>query len=116
MGSLQLTTTLLGLGLAFTILVLVRRDHLCLSYGLFWVVIACAAAVMGVWPSMIDRIAHAVGIGYSPSLLLLIASITLFLKSLSTDIVNTRLERQIRRLNQRIALIEVGRTPSDGER
>lgn len=36
MATLQITTTLLGLGLAVVILLLVRRDHLYLLHGLFW--------------------------------------------------------------------------------
>lgn len=36
MAPLQITTTLLGIGLAAVILLLVRRDHLYLLHGLFW--------------------------------------------------------------------------------
>ena len=66
MASLQLTTALMGLGLAALILLLVRRDRLYLMHGLFWVLVAALAAV------------------------------------------NTRIERDVRRLNQRLALLEAG--------
>ena len=101
-----MTTTLMGFGLAIVILVLVRRDHLYLSYGLLWVTIAFFAAVLGVWPGLIDRLAAIAGISYSPAFLLLMAVIVLLVKVLHTDIVNTRMERDIRRLNQRLALYE----------
>jgi hypothetical protein len=107
MASLQLTTTLLGIGLSAAILFLLRRDHLHPIYGLFWLFAAGLAAVLGLWPGMIDKIAGLAGIAYSPALLLLGAVIVLTIKSLHGDIVNTRIERQIRRLNQRLAMYEL---------
>lgn len=107
MASLQLTTTLLGVGLSVVILFLLRRDHLHLTHGLFWFVVAGLAALLGLWPGSIDLIAKLAGISYSPALLLLGAVIVLTVKSLHTDIVNTRIERQVRRLNQRLAMYEL---------
>lgn len=109
MASLQLTAALLGLGLAAIIVVLVRRDHLHLSHGVFWISVAVAAALLGVWPRAIDTIAVAAGVAYSPTLLLLVAVIVLLLKSLYNDMLITRFERQIRRLNQRLAIYEADR-------
>lgn len=107
MASLQLTTTLLGVGLSAVILFLLRRDHLHLTHGLFWITVAGMAALLGLWPGLIDSIARVVGIAYSPALLLLGATIVLLVKSLHADIVNTRIERQVRRLNQRLAIYEL---------
>ncbi len=107
MASLQLTTTLLGVGLSALILFLLRRDHLQLSHGLFWIVAAGAAAVLGLWPGSIDYVARVAGISYPPALLLLGAVIVLLVKALHADIVNTRIERQVRRLNQRLAMFEL---------
>lgn len=106
MASLQLTTALMGIGLAMLILYLVRRDHLYVMHGLFWVLVAGAAAVLGAWPGLIDRLAALLGISYSPALLLLVACIVLLIKSLHGDMVNTRIERDVRRLNQRLALLQ----------
>ncbi|RKR27837.1 hypothetical protein C8C93_3112 [Acidovorax sp. 93] len=106
MAPLQITTTLLGIGLAAVILLLVRRDHLYLLHGLFWILVAGAAAVLGVWPGLIDRLAVVVGISYPPALLLLVAVVIVLVKTLHTDIVNTRVERDVRRLNQRLAILE----------
>lgn len=109
MMSLNLTTALLGLGLAVVILVLVRRDHLRLNLGLFWIGAAVAAALFGAWPGLIDHVAMALGIAYPPALLLLCAIIVLVIKSLQSDIELTRTERQLRRVNQRLALYEADR-------
>ena len=106
MASLQTTTMLLGVGLAILILYLIRRDHLYLMHGLFWVAVAAAAALLGAWPGLVDRIAYSVGISYPPALLLLFACIVLFIKALHADMVNTRIERDVRRLNQRLAMLE----------
>ena len=106
MPSLQITTALMGIGLAVLILYLIRRDHLYLMHGLFWVVVAVAAAVLGASPGLIDRLARWTGFSYPPALLLLLACIVLVVKALHADMVNTRIERDVRRLNQRLALLE----------
>jgi hypothetical protein len=106
MANLQITTSLLGLGLAVLILYLLRRDHLYVAHGLFWIVVAALAAVLGTLPGLINHLASVAGISYPPALLLLGGLIALFIKTLHADMLNTRLERQIRRLNQRLALLE----------
>lgn len=110
MASLQLTTTLLGIGLSVAILVLLRRDHLHPVYGVFWLMAAGLAAILGMSPGSINYIANVAGIAYPPALLLLAAVIVLLIKSLHADIVNTRIERQVRRLNQRLAIYELERS------
>lgn len=109
MAKLQITTLLLGIGLCAAILLLLRRDRLQLGHGLFWIGVAAIAAVLGLWPGSIDRMARLAGIAYSPAFLLLVAVIVLLVKALHADIVNTRIERQVRRLNQRLAIYELER-------
>ncbi len=109
MTSLNLTTALLGAGLAIIILVLVRRGHMQLSRGGFWISIAVVAVVLGFRPQLIDFAARATGISYAPSLLLLVGVILLLIKALQADLAGTRLERQVRRLNQRLAMYEADR-------
>lgn len=106
MASLQLTTTLMGIGLAALIFHLIRRDHLYVMHGLFWVCVAGFAAFFGVWPGLIDKLAVLVGISYPPALLLLLACIVLLVKALHADMLNTRIERDVRQLNQRLALLQ----------
>lgn len=106
MTSFHTFTAVLGVGLAFLILYLIRRDHLHLSHGVFWISAAGAAGLLGIWPAIIDSLAHLFGIAYPPALLLLVAVVVLLIKALHADMVNTRIERQVKRLNQRIALLE----------
>lgn len=118
MSNLHLTTALLGLGLAMAILWLLRRDHLHVVQGMFWLLVALMAALLGLSPGLIDRLAIVAGISYPPALLFLIAALVLLVKALHTDILCTRLEREVRRLNQRLALLDLhqGRpqVPADG--
>ena len=107
MLNLQITTSLLGLSLAVLIVHLLRRDHIYILHALFWITIAALAALLGLWPGSIDRVAGWIGISYPPAALLLGAVVVLFVKSLYADITHTQLERQVRRLNQRIALMDV---------
>lgn len=104
---LQTTTALLGLGLAVFILVLLRRDHLYIRHGLFWILIASAAAFLGLWPRLIDKFSAWIGISYPPAALLLITCLVLFVKALYADMQHTRMERDLRRLNQRLAMLEL---------
>jgi hypothetical protein len=113
MPALQITTSLLGLGLAALIFVLLRRDHLYIHHGLFWIVVAALGALLGLWPGLIDRVAQLVGISYAPAALLLGAVVVLFIKALYADMMQTRLERQLRRLNQRVAMLELGNARQD---
>ncbi|MFA7606884.1 MAG: DUF2304 domain-containing protein [Rhodocyclaceae bacterium] len=106
MASLQLTAALLGVGLSLAILAMVRRDHLRLGHGLFWLVVAIVAALLGLVPKLLDVAAVKLGIASAPNLLFILSLVVLFIKALHGDMVNTRTERQLRRLNQRLALFE----------
>jgi hypothetical protein len=101
---------LMGIGMAMLILYLVRRDHLYIRQGFFWILVAVASLVLGSWPYVIDAVGSLFGIAYPPTLLLLAAIIMLIIKALLGDIAITKLSRDVRRLNQRIALMETQRT------
>jgi hypothetical protein len=113
MKSYQITVLVMAIGLAVGILYLVRRDHIYIRQGVFWIVVAVVSLLLAAWPSLIDRIGDALGVAYPPTLLLLAAILVLLLKGLVGDIGLTKLRRDMRRLNQRIALLEgeQGRLP-----
>lgn len=106
MISHQVSSAILGTALGLTILLLVRRDHLQLGRALFWLAFAAGSIVFGLVPGFSDRIAHALGISYGPTLVILIALAALVIRSLQADIHATRLERSVRRLTQKIAVFE----------
>jgi len=113
MKSYHLTVIVLGLVLATGILYLVRRDHLYIRQGLFWILIAAVSLLFGLWPYLIDTMGSVLGIAYPPALLFLVAIVVLIFKALFGDIELTRVRRDLRRLNQRIALLEAGHRADD---
>lgn len=106
------TAALLGVGLAIGILFLVRRGHLHISHALYWVCFALCGLVFGLFPNLSDLIARQIGVAYGPTLVLVIAVIALGIRSLQADITATRLERDLRRLTQEIALSRKTDAPS----
>jgi hypothetical protein len=62
---------------------------------------------------MIDFIGAVLGIAYPPTLLFLVAIIVLIVKALFGDIALTKVRRDLRRLNQRIALLEAEHPVTD---
>lgn len=114
MKSYQITVLVMALGLAVAILYLVRRDHIYIRQGLFWILVAVLSVALGAWPTAIDVIGESLGVSYPPTLLLLVAIIVLMLKGLLGDIGVTKLRRDMRRLNQRIALLEAEQAANRG--
>jgi hypothetical protein len=100
------TVLVIGFALAFGILHLVRRDHLYIRQGLFWIATALISLLLAMWPYFIDEAGSVLGIAYPPTLLFLVAIIVLVMKALLADIALTKVRRDLRRLNQRIALLE----------
>ncbi|MFK7955127.1 MAG: DUF2304 domain-containing protein [Lysobacterales bacterium] len=103
--SYQITTSLIGLLLAGSILYLVRRDRLHGPYALWWLTVAGITVVLGVFPKTIDAIAAYTGVSYPPNLLFSLAIGLLLLKMLKADIESSRHERRIRRLGQKMAIL-----------
>ncbi|MCI1710361.1 MAG: DUF2304 domain-containing protein [Chiayiivirga sp.] len=107
MTSYYLTSVALGVVLALGILWLVRRDHLHGSYALWWLAIALAALAVGFYPAIVDWIGVRLGVAYPPMLLAMVAIVAILLKLLGVDVDVTRRERRLRRLLQKVALLEL---------
>lgn len=103
----QITAALIGVGTALVILWLVRRDRLHGLYALWWLTVAVVALVTGLFPRSVDWLGALFGINYPPMLLVLIALAAIILKLLDIDIGVTRRERRVRRLMQKIAILEL---------
>ena len=102
----QITSGLIALLLAGAILYMVRRDHLHGSYALWWLAVAAAILLLGVFPPVIDWLGRVTGIGYAPVLPITIGIGMMLMRLLKMDIDRSRRERQIRRLTQKLAIIE----------
>lgn len=116
--SLVALTLAIGLLLAGIILYLVRRDHLHGPYALGWLVLAAGIIFIAAFPRMVDRIGSLVGIYYPPILVCLVAIAALLIKSLISDLERSRQERALRRLSQKLAMLEneLAELRADGSR
>lgn len=105
-----LAIVLVGIGLALGIVYLVRRDHIYIRQALFWLTVAAVSFAFAVFPPLVDAIGDLFGIAYAPALVLLAAIVVLVVKALLADIALTKVSRDVRRLNQRIAMLEAERS------
>ena len=106
MNSIQITAAVIGIALAGTILLLVRRTHLHGSYALWWFAVAGAILVLGIFPPAIDWLGHVTGIHYPPVIPIIIGIGLILVRLLTMDIGRSRAERQVRRLTQKLAILE----------
>jgi len=98
--------SIIGILTAVIIVVLIRRDHLHVRYGLWWMGAAIAFAMLGLFPKAIDNLAIFLGIANPPILALTVGVVILVLKILVMDIERSRNAIRLHRLTQRIALLE----------
>lgn len=104
--SYQWTTAIIGLVLALIILFLIRRDILHVKRSLWWIGISLLIVVMGFFPLTIAQFGVLLGVHYPPILILTIGMGFILIKILSMDLERSRQERMLRRLTQKIAILE----------
>lgn len=102
----HVTSFAIGCGIAVVILVLVRRNHLMVSHSIWWIAVALTGIVLGVYPRLIDRISGLLGVNYAPTLLLSVCVALILVKMLTMELGQAEQERKIRRLAQRMAVLE----------
>lgn len=102
----SLVTGSIGLLVAVTIIVLMRRDNLHAQHGLGWLVVAFGFALLGFSPGIIDYVAQRLGVAYPPVLALILCIAVLVIKILLMDIERSRIEVRNQRLIQRTAMLE----------
>lgn len=102
----QITSAVLGVAIAGAILFLVRRDHLHGPYALWWLGVALATFVLGVFPQVVVWMGNITGIFYPPVLPIIVAVALMLIRLLKLDIDRSRQERQVRRLTQKLAILE----------
>lgn len=75
-------------------------------YATWWLLIALSTIVLAIFPQLVDWIAMKLGVTYPPALLFVLAISMILVRMLTMDLALTRKERKIRRLTQKIAIIE----------
>ncbi|GAB6060732.1 DUF2304 domain-containing protein [Desulfonatronum parangueonense] len=103
---LQWTTALLGLGIACAILLLIRKDSLHVRHSIWWLTVAAGSVLLGFFPRLMDAFGVFLGVYYPPILFLTLALGMVLIKILTMDIERSRQERALRRLTQRMAILE----------
>ncbi|MEO7325822.1 MAG: DUF2304 domain-containing protein [Dokdonella sp.] len=102
----QITSAVLGIVLAGAILFLVRRDHLHGPFAVWWFAVATATFVLGVFPQVVVWLGRETGIGYAPVLPIIIGLSLVLIRLLKLDIDRSKQERNMRRLTQKLAILE----------
>lgn len=102
----SLVSGFIGFAAAIAIFVLIRKDHLHVRLGLWWVMVALAFLFLGVFPTLFDALARMLGIASGPVLALTIGLSLLMIKVLTQDIARSNNEARIIRLVQRVAMLE----------
>ncbi len=100
------TAAIIGVLLGGAILYLVRRDHLHGSFALWWLAVAAAILVLGLFPPVIDWLGKLTGIYYPPVLPIVVGIGMILIRLLKIDVDRSRSERQMRRLTQKLAILE----------
>lgn len=100
------TTAIIGLTIAVVIFFLIRRDILHVKRSLWWIGIAVLIVVMGFFPLSIAQFGVLLGVNYPPVLILTVGMGFILIKILSMDLERSKQERMLRRLNQKIAMLE----------
>lgn len=102
----QWTSAVIGLAIGGTILYLVRRDHLHGPYAVWWLTVSVGVILISLFPTSVNTVAGLLGISYPPILAVMVGMGLLLIKVLTMDLERSRQERHIRRLTQRLAMLE----------
>jgi len=101
----EYTTGAIGIGVAFVVFFLIRRNVLHPKYAIWWMGGGLTILILGVFPKLSDLIAGYVGVAYAPALVFTIALAMICVKMMLMDIERSRLEGRLRRLMQRNAIL-----------
>lgn len=97
----------------FYILYEIRREKLSISDSMFWLLGCVIIAILSIFPGIITSISNLVGIEYAPSLLFLIAIISLLGLIFKQVKRITKLEEKITDLAQNIAILKSKKNSSE---
>ena len=112
-GGAHVLVGFLALGALFFVVRLVRLQVLKAKYSILWLTVGAALAVAAAAPRVLDWFAEQLGIGYEPTLFLLLAIGFLLLLSMHFSYELSRTERRLRTLAEEIALLKRARDSED---
>lgn len=115
MNNPQIVSSVIGLIIASVIFYLVRKDHLQPKQAFRWFAIAIAIAVVGLYPTIIDRIGIALGIAYPPIIPLILGLCAALVKILLMDIERNNMNVTQDRIVQKLAMLEADIESLKGE-
>ncbi|MBU2972647.1 DUF2304 domain-containing protein [Pseudoalteromonas sp. C2R02] len=102
----QIVSSIIGVVLAVTIYLLVRRDHLAPRQAIRWSFVALIVLFLGTFPIVVDWLGHAVGISYPPIIPLIIGLGAALIKILLMDIERNKMNVTQDRIIQKLAMLE----------
>ena len=102
----NITILIIGALLSVSILYLVRKGKMHGPYATWWLLVAICAIVLAIFPQMVDWLAMKLGVTYPPTLIVVLAISMILIRMLTMDMALTQKERKIRRLTQKLAIIE----------
>lgn len=100
--AIVLTTICLGFLIA-----LLRRGHLRAKYVMLWLPVGFGMLIFAAIPGLIDKVALAIGIGYPPALLFMLAITLLLLTCMHFSWELSRIEERLRIIAESIAMRDV---------
>lgn len=106
MTNAHIIAALIGVALSFSIIYLVRQDHISPSVAARWFLVSLVVLVVGLAPEIVDNIGFQLGIGYPPIIPVLLAIAVALLKILLMDIDKQKQQTKIDRMAQKIAILE----------
>lgn len=106
MTNAHIIAAIIGVALSFSIIHLVRQDHISPNVAARWFLISMVVLIVGLAPEIIDYIGIQLGIGYPPIIPVLLAISAALVKILLMDIDKQRQQTKIDRMAQKIAILE----------
>ena len=104
-GRLAIFVLVVALVHVVVMIELVRRRQLREKYALLWLGVAFGGVVLALGRPLIDRLARAVGVSYSPSALFALAILFLLVVCAHLSFVVSRLEDRVRILASEVSLL-----------
>lgn len=99
-------TAFFGIATVVFILFLIKKHSFYVRYTFWWISICAAILLFSIFPKLSDIIVGSFGISYPPSFFFFAAILMLFVKILFMDIERSKQEIRIRRLVQRLGMVE----------